>query len=256
MDWNPELYEQFRRYRERPANDLTAAMLGLEPSLVYDLGCGTGRITVELARRYPSAEVVGLDISPAMLDRDATTDPPNVRFEMGDIASWNPSTQPDVVFSNAALHWLPDHHVVLPRLISQLAPGGNFYIQMPRNFSEPDHRTIERVVHDERWAERLTPLWTEARVGAPATYVELLGPHCAELDVWETVYYQRLRGPNPVARWIEGAALRPYLAVLGNERQEFMDAIGTEILAAYPADDHGVTLYPFRRLFVAGVAAA
>ncbi len=60
MDWNPELYEQFRRYRERPANDLLAAMLGVEPRLVYDLGCGTGRITLELARRYPHAEVVGL----------------------------------------------------------------------------------------------------------------------------------------------------------------------------------------------------
>ncbi len=256
MDWNPELYEQFRRHRERPAKDLLAAMPGLEPRLVYDLGCGTGRITLELARRYPSAEVVGLDISPAMLDRDASTDPVNLRFETGDIASWNPSTPPDVIFSNAALHWLPDHDVVLPRLISQLAPGGNFYIQMPRNFSEPDHRAIERVVHNERWAERLTPLWSDVRVGAPESYVELLGSSCSELDVWETVYYQRLRGPNPVARWIEGAALRPYLGVLGEERQEFVDAIEAEILAAYPPDAQGVTLYPFRRLFVAGVAGA
>lgn len=256
MDWNPELYEQFRRYRERPANDLLAAMLGVEPRRVYDLGCGTGRITLELARRYPHAEVVGLDISAAMLDRDASTDPVNLRFEMGDIASWNPPAPPNVIFSNAALHWLPDHEVVLPRLVSRLAPGGHLYIQMPRNFAEPDHRTIERVVHDGRWADQLTPLWTESRVGAPESYVELLGPYCAELDVWETVYYQRLRGPNPVARWIEGAALRPYLAVLGDERQGFMDAIEAEILAAYPPDDYGVTLYPFRRLFIAGVAAA
>ena len=256
MDWNPELYEQFRRYRERPANDLLAVMDRLEPRLVYDQGCGTRRITVELARRYPSAQVVGLDISPAMLDRDAPPDPPNVRLEMGDITSWNPPTPPDVIFSNAALHWLPDHGLVLPFLVSKLAPGGHFYIQMPRNFPEPDHRTIEQVVHDGRWADQLTPLWTEARVGAPESYVELLGPYCAELDVWETVYYQRLRGPNPVARWIEGAALRLYLAVLGDQRQEFIDAIDAEILAAYPPDDQGVTLYPFRRLFIAGVAGA
>jgi trans-aconitate 2-methyltransferase len=256
MDWNPELYEQFRRYRERPAKDLLAAMHGFEPRLVYDLGCGTGRITLELARRYPSAEVVGLDISAAMLDRDASADPVNLRFELGDIASWDPPTPPDVIFSNAALHWLPDHEVLLPRLVSRLAPGGHLYIQMPRNFAEPDHRTIERVVHEGRWAERLKPLWSEARVGAPESYVELLGPSCSELDVWETVYYQRLRGPNPVARWIEGAALRPYLAVLGGQRQAFLDAIDAEILAAYPPDDHGVTLYPFRRLFITGVAAA
>ena len=256
MDWNPDLYEQFRRYRERPANELLAAMHDLEPRLVYDLGCGTGRITLELARLYPSAQVVGLDISAAMLHRDPSTDPLNLRFELGDIGFWNPSERPDVIFSNAALHWLPDHEVVFPRLISKLAPGGNFYIQMPRNFTEADHRTIERVVHDGRWSDRLTPLWSEARVGAPESYVELLGPSCSDLDVWETVYYQRLRGSNPVARWIEGAALRPYLAVLGEDRHEFMNAIEAEISAAYPPDDQGVTLYPFRRLFIAGAAAA
>ena len=257
MDWSPELYEQFRRYRERPARDLLAAMSSdHEPGLIYDLGCGTGRITLQLAQRYPSAEVVGLDISPAMLDRDSSTDPVNLQFELGDIASWNPPRPPDVIFSNAALHWLPDHEVVLPHLVSRLAPGGHFYIQMPRNFAEPDHRTIERVVHDGRWSDRLTQLWSEAWVGTPESYVELLGPTCSGLDVWETVHYQRLRGPNPVARWIEGAALRPYLAVLGGQRQEFMDAIEAEILDAYPPDDQGVTLYPFRRMFIAGVAIA
>ena len=256
MDWNPELYEQFRRYRERPADDLLAAMHDRDPGLVYDLGCGTGRITVQLAQRYPAAQVVGFDISRAMLDRDASNDPGNLRFELGDIASWNPPAPPDVIFSNAALHWLPDHDTVFPRLIGKLAPAGNIYVQMPRNFAEPDHRTIDRVVHDGRWADRLTPLWSRARVNSPESYVELLGPYCSDLDVWETVYYQRLRGPNPVARWIEGAALRPYLAVLGEERQEFMDAIDTAILAAYPPDDQGVTLYPFRRLFIAAVSAA
>lgn len=256
MEWNPELYEQFRRYRERPANDLLAAMSGLEPRLIYDLGCGTGRITLQLARRYPSAEVVGVDISPAMLDRDASSDPTNLRFEVGDIATWDPEAAPDVIFSNAALHWLPDHAVALPRLVSKLAPGGHFYMQMPRNFAEPDHRTIERVVHDRRWEDRLKPLWTGVRVSPPEDYLRLLGSHCAELDVWETVYYQRLRGPNPVARWIEGAALRPYLAVLGDDRQQFMESIESMILEAYPPDDYGVTLYPFRRLFIVGGGAA
>ncbi len=74
--------------------------------------------------------------------------------------------------------------------------------------------------------------------------------------MWETVYYQRLEGPNPVTRWLEGAALRPYLAALGDEKAEFMAAVERRILAAYPADEGGITLYPFRRLFISGMARA
>lgn len=254
MDWNPALYEQFRRYRERPAADLLSAVTAVDPALIYDLGCGTGRITRQLAERYPDAEVVGLDISSTMLDRDPAEDASNLRFESGDIATWSPPVAPEVIFSNAALHWLPEHAELFPRLVGLLAPGGHLYVQMPRNFAEPDHQTIRAVVHEGRWADRLLPLWTEARTAIPDDYVKMLGAVCAELDVWETVYYQRLEGPNPVARWIEGAALRPYLAALGDEKAEFMAAISRRILAAYPPDGAGITLYPFRRLFIAAIA--
>jgi trans-aconitate 2-methyltransferase len=254
MDWNPGLYEQFRRHRERPARDLLGSVLIEDPQLIYDLGCGTGRITRELAKRYPNAQVVGLDISSAMLSRDFSGDPANLRFELGDIAGWEPSVTPDLIFSNAALHWLPDHEVLFPRLVGTLSPGGHFHVQMPRNFSEPDHRVIEQIVLDDRWAGRLSSRWSEARVGRPEFYLDLLAPITAQLDVWETVYYQRLEGPNPVARWIEGAALRPYLPALGQDRDEFMKAVEEQILAAYPPRPDGTTLYPFRRLFVCGVA--
>ncbi len=99
MDWNPALYEQFRRYRERPAADLLSAVTAVDPALIYDLGCGTGLITRQLVEPFPDAEVVGLDTSPTMLDRDPPEDPRNLRFEAGDIATWSATVAPGVIFS-------------------------------------------------------------------------------------------------------------------------------------------------------------
>ncbi len=143
MDWKPALYEQFRSYRERPAADLLAAVAVVDPALIYDLGCGTGRITRQLAERYPDAEVVGIDNSPTMVDRDAAEDPPNLRFKAGDIATWSPPVAPDMIFSNAALHWLPDHSRLFPRLVGALAPGGYLYVQMPATSLNPITRPFE-----------------------------------------------------------------------------------------------------------------
>lgn len=111
---NPELYEQFRRYRQRAAQDVLGSISIVDTQVIYDLGCGTGRIPRELAQHFPNRQVVEVD---------------------------------------------------------------------------------------------------------------------------------------------EGAALRPYLAALGDNRDEFMGAVESQILATYPPRLDGITLYPFRRLFVCGIAS-
>ena len=116
MQWNPDLYEQFRRHRERPAWDLIQQISAENPRLIYDLGCGTGRVTTWLAERYPNAQVVGVDISESMLAEARSKDQPsNLRFELADLTTWQPTEKPDVIFSNSTLHWLEDHeHCIGP----------------------------------------------------------------------------------------------------------------------------------------------
>ena len=69
-DWDPDLYHRFRRYRSEP---FAAIVARLEPDRyvrrIVDLGCGTGENTAELARRFAGCTVVGMDSSPAMIDR-------------------------------------------------------------------------------------------------------------------------------------------------------------------------------------------
>ncbi|HEX7877781.1 MAG TPA: methyltransferase domain-containing protein, partial [Candidatus Eisenbacteria bacterium] len=157
MSWDPAQYRLFSGHRLRPALDLLAAIPLEAPGTVVDLGCGEGRVTRVLRDRWPDATLTAVDDSAAMLDV-AAAELPHVDWRRGDIATWRPEAPVDCLFSNAALHWLPDHATLFPDLFRSVAPGGVMAIQMPRNFDQPSHTTIHATVAEGPWKARLTPL--------------------------------------------------------------------------------------------------
>jgi len=246
--WDPARYAHFRAERLRPGRELIARLAHPEPRRVVDLGCGTGELTAELARRWPEAEVEGIDQSPAMLAQ-ARARGKRILWREADIAGYR--TRTDILFSNAALHWLPEHEQLFPRLVRALNLGGVLAAQMPRNDDSPARQALSEVVSEGPWRERLAPLWQPAPVAPPSFYLDRLVPLCTDLDVWETVYYHRLSGANPAFEWFAGATLRPLLAALDAEtRAEFEAACAARIARLYPAAADGRTVFPFRRLFI------
>ena len=250
MTWDPAQYLKFSDHRLRPAIDLLGRIAVESPARVVDLGCGTGNTTAVLRDRWPAAEVVGVDPSNTMLER-ARAENPALRFEVGDAATWSAAAPVDVLYSNAALHWLGGHDTLFPRLLSQVAPGGWLAVQMPRNFGAPSHTAVADAARDGPWAERILPMLAPPPVDEPAAYVARLAPLAATLDVWETEYLQILDGANPVAEWTKGTWLRPFLDALEEPwRSGFEAAYRARVAKAYPPGPDGRTLFPFRRLFL------
>ncbi|QJE73800.1 methyltransferase domain-containing protein [Aerophototrophica crusticola] len=250
MAWDPEQYDLFQGARERPGQDLIAALPPLEPARIVDLGCGTGHLARRLADKWPDARVVGLDSSSAMLAK-AVGQSSRVAWELGDIAHWHPPEPVDLAFSNAALHWLPDHQTLFPRLLLALAPGGVLACQMPRNFASPSHALMREVAATGPWAAKLDGALAEEPVHPPAFYWRLLRPICRSVQVWETEYLHELDGPDPVLEWVRSTALLPVLERLeGAERDAFIAAYRDRLREAYPPETGGHTLFPFRRLFL------
>jgi trans-aconitate 2-methyltransferase len=143
-DWDPAQYLRFADERARPALDLLARVALSQPRRVVDLGCGAGNITALLKSRFPAAEVLGVDGSPAMLAR-ARLAAPDCQFEHADIASWQTTNAPDLIYSNAALHWIGGHEALFPRLLSLLAEGGALAVQMPAMQDAP-FRTLQTTI--------------------------------------------------------------------------------------------------------------
>lgn len=248
--WDPTQYLAFGRERLQPALDLIARVPLEAPATIVDLGCGAGNVTAALKGRWPRARITGVDASPDMLAR-ARAEDPSIDWVEADLNDWRPGAPADLLYSNAALHWLNHHETLFPQLMTHVAPAGFLAVQMPRNWQAPSHVCITETVRDGPWRGRLEPLLRPAPSQPPEFYYDALAPVAARLDIWETEYCQVLEGENPVAEFVKGSQLKRFLDALEEpERRAFEDAYRTRILAAYPKRADGKTLFPFRRLFI------
>lgn len=258
--WNPAQYQKFAGQRLRPALDLLQQITIAEPSLIYDLGCGTGEVTQLIAERWPTATVIGLDNSPEMLEKAAATSG-RAQWAEGDVRTWQPDAAPDLIFSNAVFHWVEGHDELFPRLLALLKPGGTLAIQMPLSWDLPSHRLMREVLANggpggaPLGSAELRGSVAQRWVAPAEAYYDMIVDQAEQLDIWETEYLQVLGGPDPVLEWVKGTGLRPILNGLADaERELFLTSYRQRLRETYPLRADGATLYPFRRLFLVAVA--
>jgi len=250
-DWNPALYSRYEDERTRPARELLARVPFAEARRVVDLGCGPGNSTELLVQRFPRADIVGVDNSPAMLE-SARQRLPGTPFELADIAQWQPTQAPDLIYANAALQWVPGHEQLVPRLFSLLAPGGVLAVQMPDNWEEPTHALMRDVARLPEFVRSIGDP-TKLRIGRlPLTaYYDLLARDAEEVDTWHTIYQHRMDSPAAIVEWVSATGLKPFVAPLdAQQRAAYLAEYERRIGAAYPQRADGRLLLAFPRLFI------
>jgi trans-aconitate 2-methyltransferase len=247
MRWNPDIYRTYSDERSRPYFDLTAQIGATDPATVIDLGCGSGELTATLAERWPQAHIVGLDSSAEMLANSPDTE---VTFMQGDIATWAPEVSPDVIVSNAALQWVPDHLPMVVRWGDALPAGGWLAFQVPANFQSPSHVLMRETAALPRWRAPLDGVLQHDVIETAQTYWAALCEVGCEVTTWDTTYLHVLQGEDPVLTWVRGTGLRPVLGALDpDESAAFEEHYAALLRAAYPSTPYG-TPYPFLRRFV------
>jgi trans-aconitate 2-methyltransferase len=249
--WDPGVYSRYGAERARPFADLVSRIGTANPRTVADLGCGSGELTATLAERWPGARVTGVDSSPEMIARAARLGT-GVDFRVGDLRDWRPGPDTDVLVSNAALQWVPDHRELLDRWARELPAGAFIAMQVPGNFDAPSHRALREVGRRPPYAAALGDELREAPVDDAAGYATRLTAAGAAVDAWETTYVHLLpaAGEHPVLRWMEGTALRPVRARLDDAAWAgFRAELGERLAVAYPVEN-GLVVFPFRRIFV------
>lgn len=249
--WDPAQYLRFERERTQPCRDLVARIELTDPKRIVDLGCGPGNSTAVLRARWPRAEVEGVDRSAEMLATARRSDP-EVRWAEADASTWSPDRPVDLLFSNAALQWVPDHDHQFPRLLGLVAPGGAFAVQMPANTDEPYQRAAARLGTSPTWSPFLKNLGLDFETDPPQVYFDRLAPMARRVELWDTRYVHVLGSSDDVVEWIVGTGLRPWLAALPDDahRERFLTEYRTEIRGAYPAHSDGRVLFPFLRRFL------
>jgi len=252
--WNPDQYGKFLREREQPFIDL-AALIRPQPELrIVDLGCGTGRLTRRLHEQLGAAATLGLDRSPRMLaeaNRESRID--GVRFEERDIAAFPADGERfDLVFSNAALHWVDDHARLFDRLASALTPGGQIAVQMPAMHGDPSHATAMELCEIEPFRSALAGWRRSSPVLLPEQYAQLLFRlGFAAPAVRLIVYPHVLAGPEDVIEWMKGTLLAEYSRHLPpGVFAAFVDEYRRRLLERL--EPERPFLFPFKRILIWG----
>jgi len=250
MDWDPELYLKFANERTQPAIDLVARIGLAAPGSIIDVGCGPGNSTQLLARRWPDAQITGLDSSEKMIAR-AREDFPQLNWVVADATKFAAGRQWDLVFSSAALQWMGDHEALLPRLFGWVNPAGALAVQLPVNKDSPLHQSVLAVAEEVRWRSRTAACAGLLTYAAATFYYDLLAREAVRLDSWETTYYHVLSSHQGLIEWYRGTGMRPFLERLQTDadRREFEAEVMEKCRGDYPVRQDGKVLYPFKRLF-------
>jgi trans-aconitate 2-methyltransferase len=254
MRWDPTQYHRYADQRARPFFDLLAQVKAESPSTVIDVGCGSGELTISLARRWPQAAVRGLDSSPEMIERAPQGQ--GVVYALADARELDASGT-DVLVSNALLQWVPGHLSLVGKWAAQLNPDGWLAFQVPANFDAPSHRLMRELADSPQWRAHLGgAVGRPTPVAEPAQYLELLTSHGMQVDAWQSEYLHLLDGKDPVLEWMRGTGLRPVLAALDEEQVAQFSAEYADLLrVAYPPQPYG-TVFGFTRTFVVAHKAA
>ena len=253
--WDPGQYERFAAERAAPFFDLLGLIEPSDAPRMVDLGCGTGELTAQAHRQLGARETIGIDNSSTMLARANDLHVDGVAFEHGDVTTFTGDGSFDVVLSNAALQWLPDHRAVLGRWAHALCDQGQLAVQLPSNADHCSHVVAAELANESPFVDAFDgepPPDPTALVLAPETYAEILEDlGFSRQHVRLQVYPHHLDSSADVVEWVKGTSLTRFKARLSPELyDQFLERYRERLIAVI--GDRKPYLYTFKRILFWG----
>jgi trans-aconitate 2-methyltransferase len=256
-DWDPELYNRFRRYRAEPVQHILSRLPLNDAEKIIDLGCGSGENTLELARRSPHGTALGVDGSPAMIeaarkliDAEAAELKRRVSFELLNVPEFCADRAYSLIFSNATFQWIPNHRALFAACFDALRPSGTIVVQMPANETETAKMEIGRLAREAPWNSMLGGRERAFHEEPPEFYAAMLAKLGYDrIDCYHLTFHHPMDQPADVVQWYRSTGLRPFLDALPKNRQdEFLGRLTERLNAAYGTT--GPMTFDFKRLFI------
>jgi trans-aconitate 2-methyltransferase len=232
VDWDAGTYDRVSAPHEEWGRQVLARLELGGDETVLDAGCGSGKITEILLERLPHGRVIGVDASPAMIERagERFGDDDRVDLRVADLLDLELPDPVDAIFSSATFHWILEHERLFARLHAALRPGGQLEAQCggEGNIAEIE-RVLDSLSGDERFSAYLRPDqrgWYYASIGDTRARLRRVGFEvgAVTLEPWPV-------SPRDRRAYLATVILPWHLGRLPAElREEFV----TAVLAAMP----------------------
>jgi len=245
VTWNPGDYAANSAAQLAWAKELIEKLKLRGDERILDVGCGDGKVTAQLAHAVPKGAVIGIDASAEMIQFAQKTFPPskisNLKFEIRDARHIRFEQRFDLIFSNAALHWVDDHQAFLHGVAACLKPGGRLVVSCGGKGNAHDVFIVLRaVIRLKRWREFFRKLERPYFFHSPEEYEKWL-PHfgfksCRVKLAPKNATYD---GRDGFAAWLRTTWLPYVQRVPEKQREEFITVVTERYISKHPLDADG-----------------
>jgi len=224
-DWDATTYDRLSAPQQKWAAEQLDRLELNGDEVVLDAGCGSGKITLELARRVPHGTVYAVDAAPSMVAHTQEALGDRAVAMCQDLAQLALPEPVDVIFSNATFHWIPDHDALFGALHRNLKAGGRLLAQCGGRGNIDAFRTLaDEVAGEAPFAEHFIDwVWPWNYATAEETAERLQRAGFTDVSTWLEERPTELEEPRP---FIATVCLMRHLDPLPEElRERFVDTV-------------------------------
>lgn len=261
-DWNADDYAKHSTAQQEWARELIAKLHLQGNENILDIGCGDGKVTAEIATAVPIGSVLGVDNSRSMVELALSKYPadqfPNLFFQLADARSLPYNRQFEIVFSNAALHWVRNHAPVLDGIYRSLGPKGRILLQMGgRGNAAAIIAVLTDMINTTHWTRYFASFqfpYGFHDAGEYKTWLKQAGFHSIRAELIDKDMAHM--GLSKLVGWIRTTWLPYTQRIPENQRETFIEDLACNYVDKYPPDKEGVIHVPMVRLEVEAIKAS
>lgn len=255
FEFNGEKYKKASKHQKEWGNNLIAELKLSGDESILDLGCGDGVLTKQLAVLVPRCRVLGIDASIGMIQTAKKYAGNNIDFIHMDINEMDFCSEFDVIFSNAALHWVKDHKKLLENTYKALKANGVVLWDFAgdgncSNFFE----VVKCKIKDEKYKDFFVDFEWPWFMPSKSYYEKIVSSvGFSKVDIMEVNKDRYFANADEMIQWINQPSIVPFIKCVPDEMKEDFRRDVIEMMIERTQKDDGRCFETFRRIRVIGV---
>ncbi len=249
-EFDGKKYEKVSAHQKEWGAKLIAELTLKGNESVLDIGCGDGVNTAIIAELLPKGKVVGIDASKGMIDTAKPKEKDNLHFTLKDINKITFENEFNVIYSNATLHWVKDHHRLLKNVFKALREGGllRFNFAADGNCSH-FFKVIRKAMEKEDFSSYFSAFFWPWYMPSIDEYTQLVNDsEFKVVKVWGENADRYFPDTEAMVGWVDQPSLVPFLAcVPESHKVAFRDYVVGEMIRETKQAD-GKCFETFRRI--------